>query len=235
VGTSDRLGGIGVAMGILAALFARERTGEGQAVYTSQLGWGINLQTVAVHIAANTGQDQRPVAREEANDPLYNWYRCKDGAWTALGMVIYGQRFWPVLCRALGYPDLADNPLFATASKREENRRELITILDGVFSKLTFAEWDQLAHDYGFIATRVNQLTDLADDEQILANEYIKVQEHPALGKWRWVTTPLRFTKTPVSIRTPAPEIGQHTDEVLREVLGYPPERIERLHADEVI
>jgi crotonobetainyl-CoA:carnitine CoA-transferase CaiB-like acyl-CoA transferase len=55
------------------------------------------------------------------------------------------------------------------------------------------------------------------------------------LGKWRWVTTPLRFTKTPVSIRTPAPEIGQHTDEVLREVLGYPPERIERLHADEVI
>jgi crotonobetainyl-CoA:carnitine CoA-transferase CaiB-like acyl-CoA transferase len=235
VGTSDRLGGIGIAMGILAALYARERTGEGQAVYTSQLGWGINLQTVAVHIAANTGQNQRPVPREESHDPLYNWYRCKDGTWTALGMIIYGERFWPQVCEVLGLEDIVDDPRFATAATREENRRELIALFDQAFAQITFAQWEKVAHERGFIATRVNELTDLATDEQILANEYIKPQEHPVLGPWNWVTTPLRFTKTPVSIRTPAPEVGQHTDEVLQEYLGIGPEKIARLREQEVI
>jgi crotonobetainyl-CoA:carnitine CoA-transferase CaiB-like acyl-CoA transferase len=235
VGTSDRLGGIGVAMGILAALYARERTGEGQAVYTSQLGWGINLQAVAVHIAANTGQDQRPVPREEANDPLYSWYRCKDGTWTALGMVIHAERFWPLLCAALGIGEITDDPRFATTEAREENRRELIVILDEAFARITYPEWERLVRENDFIATRLNELTDLATDEQILANEYIKPQHHPVLGEWNWVTTPLRFTKTPVSIRTPAPEIGEHTDEVLHEYLGYTPDEIARLHDEEVL
>jgi crotonobetainyl-CoA:carnitine CoA-transferase CaiB-like acyl-CoA transferase len=235
VGTSDRLGGIGIAMGILAALYSRERTGEGQAVYTSQLGWGINLQTLAVHIAANTGQNYRPVAREETNEPLYNWYRLKDGTWTALGMVINREKFWAPLCRELGIPEIADDPRFSTTEAREENCVELIEIFDRVFAQITYEEWDKIVHENDFIATKVNELTDLAADEQILANEYIKEQEHPVLGPWKWVTTPLRYTKTPVSIRTPAPEIGEHTDEVLQEYLGYTAEEIAQLHADGVV
>jgi crotonobetainyl-CoA:carnitine CoA-transferase CaiB-like acyl-CoA transferase len=235
VGTSDRLGGIGIAMGIIAALFARERTGEGQAVYTSQLGWGINLQTVAVHIGANTGQNHRPVPRDDANDPLYNWYRCKDGTWTALGMIIYGEHFWPLVCEALGLAEIVRDERFATPQARETNRRELIALLDEAFAQITYPEWERAVREHDLIATRVNELTDLAADEQILANEYIKRQEHPVLGPWSWVTTPLRFTKTPVSIRSPAPDIGQHTDEVLREYLGTPRDELERLHADGVI
>ncbi len=235
VGISDRLGGIGIAMGILAALVHRERTGEGQAVYTSQLGWGVNLQTVAIHIAANTGQVQRPVPRDDANDPLYNWYRCRDGTWTALGMIIYGDRFWPGICEVLGLDDLAEDPRFTTVAARDENHRELVAILDEAFARIDYTTWEQAVRERGFIATRVNDLTDVATDEQILANEYIKEQEHPALGPWKWVTTPLRFTKTPVSIRTPAPGVGEHTDEVLADVLGYPPERIAQLRADGVV
>ena len=230
VGISDRLGGIGIAMGILAALFAREQTGEGQAVYTSQLGWGINLQTVAVHIAANTGQIQRPVPREEANDPLYNWYRCRDGTWTALGMIIYGDRFWPEICGVLGIDELAADTRFTTVAAREEHRHELVSILDDAFARIDFPDWDRAVHERGFIATRVNDLGDLAADEQILANEYIKEQDG-----WKWITTPLRFTKTPVSIRTKAPDIGEHTDEVLREVLAYTPERVAELRAADVL
>lgn len=235
VGTSDRLGGIGIAMGILAALYARERTGEGQAVYTSQLGWGINLQTVAVHIGANTGQDHRPVPREESNDPLYNWYRCRDGRWVALGMVIYGERFWPQVCDVLGLADLVDDPRFATRAAREANRRVLIAIFDEAFARIDYADFDAAAHERGLIATRVNELTELADDEQVLANEYIVESEHPVLGPWKWVTTPLRFTRTPVSIRTPAPEVGEHTDEVLRDYLGMDDEGLTRLREDGVI
>jgi crotonobetainyl-CoA:carnitine CoA-transferase CaiB-like acyl-CoA transferase len=235
VGISDRLGGIGIAMGILAALVHRERTGEGQAVYTSQLGWGVNLQTVAIHIAANTGQVQRPVPRDDANDPLYNWYRCRDGTWTALGMIIYGDRFWPEICEVLGLGELAQDPRFTTVAARDENHRELIGILGEAFARIDYADWERAVRERGFIATRVNDLTDVASDEQILANEYIKEQEHPVLGPWKWVTTPLRFTKTPVSIRTPAPTVGEHTDEVLSNVLGYTTERIEQLRAAGVV
>jgi CoA:oxalate CoA-transferase len=235
VGTSDRLGGIGIALGVISALYARERTGDGQAVYTSQLGWGVNLQTVAVHIGANTGQNHRPVPREEANDPLYNWYQCKDGTWTALGMIIYGERFWPIVCDVLGLKEIVDDARFATTEAREANRRELIAIFDEAFARITYPEWERAVHENDLIATRVNELTDLATDEQILANEYIQRQEHPVLGPWNWVTTPLRFTKTPVSIRTPAPEIGEHTDDVLRDYLGTSPEELERLRADGVI
>jgi crotonobetainyl-CoA:carnitine CoA-transferase CaiB-like acyl-CoA transferase len=235
VGTSDRLGGIGIALGVISALYARERTGEGQAVYTSQLGWGVNLQTVAVHIAANTGQNHRPVPRDDANDPLYNWYQCKDGTWTALGMIIYGERFWPIVCAVLGLTEIADDPRFATPEAREANRRELIAIFDGAFARTTYPDWERAVHEHGLIATRVNELTDLATDEQILANEYIQPGEHPVLGPWNWVTTPLRFTKTPVSIRTPAPEIGEHTDQVLRDYLGTSPEELLRLRSDGVI
>jgi crotonobetainyl-CoA:carnitine CoA-transferase CaiB-like acyl-CoA transferase len=235
VGTSDRLGGIGIALGIVTALFARERTGEGQAIYTSQLGWGINLQTVGVHIAANTGQNNRPVPREEANDPLYNWYQCQDGTWTALGMIIHGERFWPRVCEVLGMPELIDDPRFATPENREENRCELVAIFDRAFARIDYRDWETTARANGFIATRVNELTDLATDEQVLANEYIKPQEHPVLGPWNWVTTPLRFTRTPVSIRTPAPEVGEHTDEVLREYLGMTDEQVARLRADGVV
>jgi crotonobetainyl-CoA:carnitine CoA-transferase CaiB-like acyl-CoA transferase len=235
VGISDRLGGIGIAMGILAALVHRERTGDGQAVYTSQLGWGVNIQTVAVHIAANTGQVQRPVPRDDVNDPLYNWYRCRDGTWTALGMIIYGDRFWPEICEVLGLGELAQDPRFTTVAARDDNHRELIAILDEAFARIDYADWERATRERGFIATRVNELTDVANDEQILANEYIKEQEHPTLGPWKWVTTPLRFTRTPVSIRTPAPAIGEHTDAVLEDILGYTPDRVALLRADGVV
>ena len=85
VGLNDRLGAIGMAMGILAALVARERTGVGQLIETSLLGWMINLQAVGAQIAANTGQNPRPPRREDANDPLYNYYRCRDGVLGRLG------------------------------------------------------------------------------------------------------------------------------------------------------
>ena len=164
VGLNDRLGAIGMAMGILAALVARERTGTGQLIETSLLGWMINLQAVGAQIAANTGQNPRPPRREDANDPLYNYYRCRDGVRVALGMVIHKELFWPKVCATLGQPGLAADPRFDTADKREQNCRELVRILDGLFAELDFADWEKLAVEQDFISTRVNELTDLAGD-----------------------------------------------------------------------
>jgi crotonobetainyl-CoA:carnitine CoA-transferase CaiB-like acyl-CoA transferase len=172
VGANDRLGSIGMAMGILAALVARERTGVGQHIHTSLLGWMLNLQAVGASIAANTGQDPRPTRREDANDPMYNFYRCRDGVWVALGMVIHKDKFWPQVCQALGDTELANDPRFATVELREQNRQELVKILDGLFGAIDYPEWERQATENDFISTRVNALTDLAQDPQVKANGY---------------------------------------------------------------
>ena len=231
VGLNDRLGAIGIAMGILAALVARERTGAGELIETSLLGWTINLQAVGAQIAANTGQNPRPPRREDANDPLYNYYRCRNGVWVALGMVIHKEMFWPKVCAALGQPGLAADPRFDTADKREQNCRELVRILDGLFAELDFADWEKLAVEQDFISTRVNELTDLAGDPQVQAKGYFKRRPHPVLGEWTYVATPLDFSRTPLGIRGCAPQLGENNDEVLSEWLGLSAEDIAQLSA----
>jgi crotonobetainyl-CoA:carnitine CoA-transferase CaiB-like acyl-CoA transferase len=230
VGLNDRLGAIGMAMGMLAALVARERTGVGQLIETSLLGWMINLQAVGAQIAANTGQNPRPPRREDANDPLYNYYRCRDGVWVALGMVIHKEMFWPKVCAALGQPRLAADPCFDTADKREQNCRQLVRILDGLFAELDFPDWEKRAAEQDFISTRVNELTDLAADPQVQANGYFERRPHPVLGEWAYVATPLDFSRTPVSIRSCAPQPGENSSEVLFKWLGLSPEDIAQLY-----
>ena len=113
MGLNDRLGAIGLLVSILSALVARERTGEGQLVETSLLGWAVNLQSVAISYTANTGNDLRPLADASSRTTRnYNVYQLKDGSWTALGMTIHPEKYWPILCDALGVLDLVDDPRF---------------------------------------------------------------------------------------------------------------------------
>jgi CoA:oxalate CoA-transferase len=235
MGLNDRIGAIGLLVGILSALFARERTGAGQLVHTSLLGWMVNLQAVAVACAANTGQDPRPLPRLDQKDPLYNVYRLGDGTWIALGMTIHPDKNWPLTCRALGLPELVGDPRFVDLEARAANHRELITIFDDAFAKLTYDEWDARVREHELISCRVNALTDLADDEQVVANDYMVKLPHPDLGEWWHVPTPVYFEKTPVSVRSAAPHIGQHTDEILEQELGYSRNAIDELREREVV
>jgi crotonobetainyl-CoA:carnitine CoA-transferase CaiB-like acyl-CoA transferase len=110
-----------------------------------------------------------------------------------------------------------------------------VRILDGLFAELDFADWEKPAAEQDFISTRVNELTDLADDPQIQANGYFERRPHPVLGEWAYVATPLDFARTPVSIRSCAPQPGENNDEVLSEWLGLSADDIAQLSADEVI
>jgi len=228
MGLNDRLGAIGLLVSILSALVARDRTGAGQLVSTSLLGWQVNLQAAAISCVANTGQPMRPIPRREQDDPNYNVYRLGDGTWIALGMTIHPDKYWPLICQAIDRPELTEDPRFSDQERRRQNYKELIDIYDEVFATLTWADWDERIRRYELISCKVNALDDLTTDEQILANQYLVNAPHPDLGSWWYVPTPISYEKTPIGIRSAAPHIGQHNDQIL-ERLGYSEDEINEL------
>ena len=117
-------------------------------------------------------------------------------------------------------PDLANDPRFDTAETREQNCVELIGVLDMVFASRSVADWERCLREHDCIYSRVQTPMEVAADPQALANDFFPEIDHPIGGQMRLVATPVNFSQTPASIRGPAPEIGQHTEEVLLD-LGY--------------
>jgi len=223
----DQTGSLMLTLGILAALLARERLGIGQEVTTSQLGGSMLLQIFNVMGKIFTGQEIKRPLRSQARDPLYNYYRCQDGRWILFG--IFQERYWAPFCRAIGHPEWIDDPRFATMEKREENCRELIELLDKEFASRPYHEWEKRFKEEDLLFSVVNTTSDLLGDPQVLANNYLPEVEHPELGKTRWLLTPIRFSETPLAFYGPAPELGQHTEEVLVDICGYSWEEVARL------
>ncbi len=168
--------------------------------------------------------------RAEAGNPLWNHYRCADDKWLALAM-LQPDRYWADLCRAIGRPELIEDERFAEARARGANSAACVAILDEAFAGKPRDEWMRiLREDTGdFIFTVVNDVADLKDDPQMLANDYIEDFDHPRHGPTQMIGIPVGLSETPGSIRTSAPEHGQHTEEILVDVLGYSWERIGEL------
>ena len=235
-GIADQMGGIMLAYGVLAALVARERSGEGQAVDASHLGSMTWLQGLSVSCKLMAGFAIPRTFRARAFNPLWNHYRCADGKWLALAM-LQPDRYWADFARAIGQPDLATDPRFESMAARAKHAAECVAILDDAFASRPRDEWMRLLReDAGdFIFTQVNAVDDLPADAQVRANDYVVEFDHPAHGPTPMLGIPVRLSATPGAVRAPAPELGQHTEEVLLEVLGFEWERIGRLREQGVI
>jgi CoA:oxalate CoA-transferase len=234
-GIADQMGAVMLAYGVLAALLARERYGVGQEVDASHLGSMLMLQGLSVSARLMMGFAFPRVSRKHASNPLWNHYRCADDKWICLGM-IQPDRYWRDFCRALGRPELADDARFADMRVRAANATAAIEILDEVFAGQPRAQWLQRLRAGGdFIFTVVNSVDDLPDDPQVRANDYIVDFEHPQFGTTQVVGIPVRLRETPGSVRLPAPEFGQHTEEILSGLLGYSWEQIGQLRDEHVI
>lgn len=238
---ADQIGGIMLSWGILAALYARQATGVGQRVDASHLGSSIWLQGLGVSMsmltahkpASETNLTAKP-SRDKAYNPISNYYRCKDGRWLMLAN-LEADRYWPTFSRAVGIEGLAKDKKFIDTVSRAKNNRELIKLLDEVFASKTYKEWDDILSSAGdFIYAPVQQLMELWDDPQVQANKYIVETDHPTLGKVKLANHPIQYSETPSSIRRVAPEIGEHTEEILLEV-GYSWDDISNLQDKGVI
>ena len=234
-GIADQMGAIMLAYGIVTALLARERTGRGQEVDASHLGSMAWLQGLGLSARLMLGRALPRQPRRFATNPLWNHYRCADDRWLALSM-LQPDRYWERFCAVLEIPEAAADPRFKTMLDRMMNAGEWIALLDEVFARRPRAEWlRRLASGGDFIYSIINSVDDLPDDPQMQANGYVTAFEHPAFGPTQVVGLPVRLSETPGSIRLPAPEFGQHTEEILTEVLGYSWEEIGRLREEEVI
>jgi CoA:oxalate CoA-transferase len=234
-GIADQMGGIMLAYGILAALVARGRSGLGQEVDTSHLGSMLMLQGLNVSHRLMRGFAFPRVSRRSPFNPLWNHYRCADDEWICLGMP-QGDRYWANFCRAIGRPELGTDPRFIDDTNRAAHGAEAAALLDEIFASRPRGEWMRMLHEGGdFIYTSVNTVDDLPDDPQVRVNDYVVDFDHPRYGPIQVVGMPVRLRETPGSVRLPAPEFGQHTEEILIDVLGYDWERIDQLRRSEVI
>jgi crotonobetainyl-CoA:carnitine CoA-transferase CaiB-like acyl-CoA transferase len=234
-GIADQMGAIMLAHGIVVALLARERHGIGQEVDTSHLGSMMALQGLNLACRLTLGKEFKRFYRTKAVNPLWNHYKCQDGKWICLAMP-QADRYWSDFCKALGIQELEHDPRFANMKVRGKNAEALIAILDTVFASKPRDEWMRILKAGGdFIYTIVNSVNDLPDDPQMLANEYVVDYDHPAWGPIKVVGSPLILSKTPADPRGAAPEFGEHTEQVLIDLLGYSWDEVARLKEAQVI
>ncbi len=218
-GFGDHTSSIALACGIVLALYNRERFGIGQKVEVSLFGTALWCSSISLLTAIYSGKAPPKPSRKERINPLYNSYQVRDGRWIML-VCMQSDRYWPAFCRVLGREELKDDPRFNTHSKRMENNKALISILDEALLNKTTEEWGRLFDENGILWAPAQSFWETAHDPQALDNEFIVDQNHPTYGTIKTVASPIKFSKTPAMIRSPAPELGQHTEEILLE-LGY--------------
>jgi crotonobetainyl-CoA:carnitine CoA-transferase CaiB-like acyl-CoA transferase len=233
-GIADQMGAITTALGVVSALLTRERTGVGQEVSTSILGGISFVLHMGLGFSTMAGISTQWIRREKTGNPLYNYYLCSDKRWIALVNLTPDPR-WPALCRAMGLEHLEKDPRFDNMDHRQANCEQLINILDEKFAIKPSHEWTKIFREHDLIFSVVNTIDEFGNDPQPLANGYLIEYDHPMWGKTRMPGFPIDFNETPWSISRPAPELGQHTEEILMDILGYTWDDIAILKDEQVI
>ncbi|MBI2935818.1 MAG: CoA transferase [Chloroflexi bacterium] len=227
-GLADMICAIQVAYATCLGLMVRDRTGQGQEVNVSILGATMMASEMVLEPYLHTGKEPHPVRRMDIKNPLRSIYPCGDGKWIALGMS-ESDRFWERFCKALGKPELAVDPRFLDRAQREKHHGELTALLDSIFKTKSQDSWYEALAKHDCIATKVQTYPDLVKDSQITANEYVATVQHPQHGPYRTLGTTVALSRTPGQVQQAAPELGQHTEEVLTGLAGYSREEVEDL------
>jgi crotonobetainyl-CoA:carnitine CoA-transferase CaiB-like acyl-CoA transferase len=214
----DHISGLAALAGLLAAVLEQRHTGRGQVVEVSLLRTGAFVLGWDLSIQASLGKVAGAEPRHRNQAPLMNSYRAGDGRWFFI-MGLEADRHIGAVLRALGRPELAEDPRFATAVALRRNRAEVIEVFDHIFAERSLAEWATRFDEEGVWWAPAQGPAEVLEDPQLAANDgFVELVGDPSGPRQRSVNGPVSFTGVPAPDGRSAPRLGEHTDEVLREV-----------------
>ena len=224
--------GIFAATAILAALHARELSGEGQLIDISLLDTSVAL---LANVASNYlvgGVEPSRMGNAHFNIAPYEVFRARD-RWFTLGAA--NARQWEMLCEVIDQPGLKNDPRFMTNMDRVANRAALAEILNDAFSKSDANEWIIKLQEVDIPSGLINTVQDVFNHPQAAVREFKVETEHPTAGPVGLPGFPYKMSQTPAKLHRPPPMLGEHTEEVLIELLGYSAEKVALLKEQKVI
>jgi formyl-CoA transferase len=217
VAVADLFAGQNAVIAILAALQARSQTGKGQhldiSLFDSQVA-------MLANVASNyliSGNLPKRYGNAHANIVPYQSFQASD-AWFVIA--VGNDRQFERLCRVIGNLELAHDSRFVTNTDRVENRNELIALLKPIFMKRTASKWLSMLENAGIPCGPINTLDKVFSMPQVEAREMLIHMEHEEIGDLRLVGSPLKFSETPADYELPPPRLGEHTKDILKELLG---------------
>lgn len=229
---ADMSGGIYSCKGILAALYARERTGRGQRVEISMFDAMLNLLSYIATLWLTGGVLPRPPGSAHEYSVPWQAFEAKDGH---IVVATRQEGFWRKLCDALGEPGLAADSRFATNAERIANREALVPHLERIFRTRTVTDWLERLRAAEVPTAPVNNLDGAFAEPPVAEREMIVEYDHPEVGRVRLPGNPIKMSDMTGTPSQPAPRLGEHTDAVLSELLKLPAERIAALRREGAI
>jgi crotonobetainyl-CoA:carnitine CoA-transferase CaiB-like acyl-CoA transferase len=226
-GYGDSITSLSLLAGIMTALFVRERTGVGQEVEVSLYNTATWVLGCDMSGCLITGEDAVRPQRKSMGNPIRNVYETKDKRWVMLGMT-NAQHYWPNFCKTISRPELENDPRFATMEAREQNASHLVEIIGEIFAEKTASEWVEILSATNLIWSVAAAPLEVTKDRQAIENEFFVDWNHPVYGQIKVLNNPIKLSLTKAQIQSKAPDLGEHTDEIVKD-LGFSATEIENL------
>lgn len=228
----DLIGGINGPIGILAALYERTVTGRGRSIDVSLLDGMLGMLGYLAQMTFFTGQDPQPQGSEHSILVPYGRFPAKDGS---IIIACLTNSFWQHLCQALERQDWIQDPRFETIDKRRDNRSLLNAMICGLTCQKTVQELVELFTQHEVPHAPILGVKDALAQPQAVAREMVVETNHLVLGPIPIVNRSIKFPEDRQPVPTAPPALGQHTDEILRDVLGLTSKRIQELRSSKVV
>ncbi|WP_126450998.1 CaiB/BaiF CoA transferase family protein [Sulfodiicoccus acidiphilus] len=225
VPVSDIGAGMFGAFAIVSALFRRVSTGKGEYIDVSLLEGQIAWLTHQAGAYFATGQNPKKMGSAHSSIAPYQAFKAKDDYFV---LAVGNDEQWARFCKAVGAEHLLNDPRFRSNPDRVRNRDALIQELEKVFSTDSSTEWVRRISEAGIPCSRIYKLSDVFTDPHVLARETVQEIDHPRAGKVKQISPPYKLKGSKFRIALPPPVLGQHTEEVLRE-LGYSEEQVKNM------
>ncbi len=234
VSYGDITAGLFMCIATLAALQERHVSGKGQFIDISMLDCQVTVQENAFVRYLNTGEIPHALGTRHAVITPFQAFQTKDG-YIAVALRGGIKDQWPLFCAAIDRVDMIYDPRFENGWLRTQNYEELGPIITEAMKARTNSEWIEELEQMGIPCGPVNTIDKVASDPQVAARGMIIDVHHPKAGTFKVVNTPLKFSRTPYKVEQASPDLGQHTQEVLSNLLGMTPEEISTLEDSGVI